>query len=239
MAGLGLMNRRRAIAASPTEGTELGAMLKSRIGWYTFEGRTNSDTDREVVQDKSGRGLPMSVNFKSWGTGDDYNKFGYYDDCICCPNAIDVAEATIKIPLSHPLTDSFTIIVDRYYYNVSGMQSYAATIGSTAAEASGTSPLLMDYSDSTPNNIRTSYRGKKLYTGRSNSKIIWMTPDTYCGFPSEESAFKNSYSVNALYLGIVRPNAGAVQRIKIKSVHIFDQSFSAEDVQSYINKYIE
>lgn len=238
MAGLGLMNRRRAIASSPVKG-EMGAILANRIGWYTFEGRNNNDADRDIVMDKSGNGLPMQVVFSNWGTTNGITTTGYYDDCLCSsPTNSSVNYALI--PLIEPLDENFTIIVERVVYANVVMNEYSSLLGSVAVEVNSTSPLLIEYRENSASSYARSshYRGLKLASSASSSPIVWMTKDSYTG-QHVEGSYTNNYLVKELYLGRVRINAGTSQRFVIKSVHLFNKQLTDEQILSYIHTYID
>lgn len=236
MAGLGLMNRRRAIASSPVKG-EMGAILANRIGWYTFEGRSNNDADRDIVMDKSGKGLPMQVVFSNWGATDGYTTTGYYDGCLCSfAEKINYA----LIPLTEPLNENFTIIIERTRYNNAGMNQFCSLVGSGAVETNNTSPLLIEYREASDSSYArdTRYRGLNIASSASSSPIVWMTKDSYTG-QRVEGNYTNNYLVKELYLGRVRINAGESQRFKIKSVHLFNKQLTDEQILSYIHTYID
>lgn len=240
MGGLGLIGRRRAISSSPVK-SEWGEIFAKRIGWYTFEGRSNDDADREVVQDKSGRGLPMQVKFTNWGGGDAYTKNGYSNDKLyVAPSAVSTA-ADIRIPLSAPLSKKgFTIILERGVYGVAGMKAYASTMGSVATTNSNTSPINIEYIGSTltASELTTSAFGSTAYKGQINDEIIWLTAESYCGKNSGSYLPTNDYEVSLLLLAKIRPGDFAIQRASFKSIHIFNDNLTTEQVVAYIKAFV-
>lgn len=239
MAGLGLMNRRRAIASSPVKG-EMGVILANRIGWYTFEGRSNNDADRDTIMDKSGKGLPMQVVFSNWGATDGYTTTGYFDDCLCSFPSPSTLVNYALIPLAEPLDENFTIIIERTVYNNAGLNEFCSLVGSVAVNNNSTSPLLIEYRETSSHNLvrSTNYRGLKLASSVSSSPIVWMTKDSYTG-QHVEGSYTNNNLVKELYLGRVRKDAGTSQRFRIRSVHLFNKELTDEQILSYIHTYID
>ena len=240
MGGLGLIGRRRAISSSLVK-SEWGEILAKRIGWYTFEGRSNDDADREVVQDKSGRGLPMQVKFAKWGGGDAYSKNGYSNDRLYIAPSSSSTDADIRIPLSAPLSKKgFTIILERGVYNVISLRAYSLTMGSVATTNSNTSPITIEYIDSAlvASELTTSAFGSTAYKGQINDGIIWLTAESYCGKNSGSYSPTNDYEVSLLLLAKVRPGNFAIQRASFKSIHIFNDNLTTEQVVAYIKAFV-
>ena len=234
------MGRRRAIASSPTSENILDAAVASRIGWYTFEGRSNSDADRNIVADKSGNGLDMQVYFENWGASDGYTTTGYSEGCVGSFPTTAVVVNYILIPLLKPLDDNFTIIIERARYSNAGLNKYCALVGSCALENANASPILIEYKEEQSASYArdTKYRGKILMTTASESPIIWVTPDSYMG-QEATGQVSNTYTIKEIYIGRVRKEAGESQRFKIKSVHLFSQKLTDKQIQAYINAYID
>lgn len=232
MSGLGLTFLRRGGQAHPTAGASMDDDL---IAKYTFVGRSNDDADKTIVADESGRGLPMQVNFSNWGSGDDYTKTGYYDDCLCSfPGSSNYAH----IPLSEAIGSDFTIIIEREFYNLQGLAQYSTLLGSDSSLSTSSSAFFIEYKNSNTE-IYSSVQGSRTYTGRSNSPIVWMTPNTYCGIINESYAPSNNAIATNLYIGRVRLNIYNSQRFKIKSIHIFRKAYPAEMVANYIKRNID
>ena len=233
MAGLGLMNRRRAIASSPIAGITMEDYL---IGKYNFIGRSNDDPDRGIVQDLSGRGNPMTLSFNNWGKGDAYTTTGYYDDCLCSFPGSNYA----TIPLTEPMSDNFTIIIERAFYS-GGLANYSALLGSNSSLSSSKSTIFLEYIDAGYEGGGYScVLGAKVHFGRTNGNgIAWLTPFGYNGYMNDDFVPTETSYATKLIIGKLRDSVFYYQRFKIKSIHIFNRVFGAQEIEEYIKKNID
>lgn len=220
MAGLGLMNRRRAIQSSPTQFTL--AMNDNLIAMYDMSGKSNDDADRNVVADQSGKGHDISFNT----TFD--SAYGYHDGRLVSKDAYDIV-------LSETLGNEFTIIIDREF--VENITTYSALIGARALEDSNKSTFYGEYRDS-GNVYLNTYRGGHIYKGRINSPIFFMTPNCYNGFVNNNLVTTTNYTTNRLTIGRSRTGAGYPQTTRIRCIYIFNKTFSPNDIERYIQENI-
>lgn len=220
MAGLGLMNRRRAIQSSPTQFTL--AMNDNLIAMYDMSGKSNDDADRNVVADQSGKGNNISFNIAFDST------YGYHDGRLVSRDSYDIY-------LSETLGDEFTIIIDRVF--AEDITNYSALIGARALEDSNKSAFCGEYRDS-GNVYLNTYRGGHIYEGRINSPIFFMTPNCYNGFVNNNLVTTTNYTTNRLTIGRVRTGAGYPQTTRIRCIYIFNKTFSPNDIERYIQENI-
>lgn len=209
-------------------------MEQHLIAKFSFEGRSNNDADRDIIVDQSGKGATMTLNFSgSWGAGDEYTLTGYYDDALCV--AERGAYATIQLPVA--ISDDYTIICHRGYYGDSGFKScqYSSLLGSRATDSASVSPIYMEYYDVAAPLLTQSF-GRRM--NRVESPVAWLTPTHYNNreLGEKSSTTSDGKVVDTLYIGRIRANVTPVNkpRAKVFSIHIFDQSFSAEDIAAYI-----
>lgn len=224
MAGLGLMNRRRAIASFPVAGEDIAEFLMAR---FSFEGRTNQDSDRTTVYETTGKGFAtMTIKMASW-TKD----YGYQDD-ILVGNGDANSYGTIT--LAEPIGDNFTIIIHR---DLLPIDEIGGTLLGSASPASGQSTLWMEYK--TNGALQTVCRGGIISSERIDSPVAWMTPNSYNGLVNENLTTSNSYTTTQLVIGKMRTGVSSAQKFKIHSIHIFNKSFSPSEIEKYIQKYID
>lgn len=226
MAGLGLMNRRRAIGSMPTKGEDIAEFLIAR---FSFEGRSNTDSDRATVQDSTGKGLAtMRVLMTSWT-----QNYGYIDDALA-GNGNQNSYAYIT--LTEALPDEFTIIIHRDIYPEDELNN-APLLGSNSTQGSGKSALYMELKSSS--GMATAYRDVVISADRIESSVAWMTPNSYNGYVNADMTTSTSYTATQLVIGKLRTGLAVAQKFKIYSIHIFSKSFSPSEIEKYIQKYID
>lgn len=218
MAGIGLMNRRRAIASSPTQFTS--SMNDNLIGKYEMRGKSNDDADRKYIRDLSGRGNDIYIGELNFN-----DTYGFHNDRL-------ISNVVFDINLSEPIGDEFTIIIDRDIYD--SVADFSALVGATAIEDSTKCLFYAEYYES--KKFHTWYRGSNLYIGRING-VFFLTPNCYNGYVNEIIPTEN-YTSQLLTIGRVRRTAGKTQTTSIKSIYIFNKTFSPEDIEQYIRENI-
>lgn len=224
MGGLGLFTRRRAIASSPVEGEDIAKFLMAR---FSFEGRTNQDSDRTIAYETTGKGFAtMKVQLASW-TKD----YGYKDDMFVGDGSSNTYGT---ITLAEPIGDNFTIIIHRELLPIDEL---SGTLLGSASSSSGQSTMWMEYK--TNGALQTACRGGVISPTRIDSSVAWMTQNSYNGLVKEGMATTNSYLTTQLVIGKMRTGVAVAQKFKIHSIHIFNQSFSPNEIEKYIQKYID
>ena len=147
-----------------------------------------------------------------------------------------MSRETYDIYLAETLGDEFTIIIDREF--IENITTYSALIGARALENSNKSTLFGEYRDS-GSVYYSLYREGIIYNGRINSPVFFMTPNSYNGHIDDNFAPTNTFTFNRLTIGRVRPGAGNTQTTKIKSIYVFNKTFSPKDIEQYIQENID
>ena len=234
MGGLGILMRRRR-----TFKPDVFQDMKSHIvAAYNFKGRSNDDADRDVILPYLGGGN-MVVEFGNyWGAGDEYTRTGYYDEALSC--ASNCKGAIINLPIL--LQNDFTIIVKRAFYSATGLKNnvYTATIGSTGYDDNTQCPLLIEYQSAT-GAFETNVMGR-TYKNRIDDgfNIAWVTPEYYNNAPLAVTTSTHSQPFNILNIGRVRSTLGAfAQRWTMYEIHIFDKTYTPEEIEMYIRRAID
>lgn len=230
MAGLGLMMRRGAINS-----TVKPTMRDSLIAMYTFEGRSNDDENREIVYPVIGGGyIDLSAFGNAWGTGDKYTTTGFYNNQLCC-----YANTYGKIFLPKTISEEFTIIVQRRASNVSPVGT--TQIGSIGYNDSSSSPILIEYKPTINDAEMISAAQQLQYVPRiTGNGFAWLTPTHYNNRPLTATRDVEVQGTNTLLIGKARPGVGgsSFTRFMITSIHIFDKTFTPEEIEKFIQEYI-
>ena len=216
------------------QGEEMDAFLVAK---FSFEGKTNNDTDRAVVYSSKGLGGALRVIGSSWGQGDEYTINGYSDGYLCTRTAGFYAQIDLPTPLS---VNNMTIIWEGASFNISGYGDGVSRclIGSEADQNSNTSPIYIDYQE-TKGAFFTSAFGKR-YSGYDKVNIKWITPDYYNGLPmSLYDENRKEQTSSRLYIGTLRASLSGAFRTKTKQLYIFNKTFSPSEIEGYIRRNID
>ena len=216
------------------QGEEMDAFLVAK---FSFEGKTNNDTDRAIVYSSKGIGGVMRVVGTNWGAGDEYTKNGYYDGRFCTRYAGFHAQINIPVPLSR---NNMTIIWNGLSYNKAGLtdSSYYALIGSVADQDTNTSPVYIDYQDPV-GTFRSMAFGKSVVRYDTDG-IKWMTPEYFCGYPlSLTQEVQQDRTISLLCIGTMRPSTSGMSRTSTKQLYIFNKTFTPSEIEGYIRRNID
>lgn len=245
MAGLGLLNRRRAISSSPTEGDPLKKVLESCVGWYTFEGRSNSDADRAIVYDQSGKGNNMTLYNMQWTSVSQYEavKSGYYEDCLWMfpsnwEQSMGYQQSYGKITMT-PLNE-VTIIVNRSLLPPgisleNGFFAWTCLIGS--GEFSDANIFFVETKNDSSIFYNT-FRGLRYY-GKEQSEVIWMNGSHYCGHIMTGTPNTRVHD-GVIYLNKLRGDyLGKGGWLKLKGLYIFNRQLTPNEIEEFIHEYVD
>lgn len=205
--------------------------IGSLIGAYTFEGRTNDDADRDIVQDKSMYGNNMTLVNMDWGASKNGVTCGYNDDALYMFQGTKAPYGRINVELN-----DFTIIVHRSELFTSALGSYSALIGSEDISNTNVSPLIIDYTDD-GTSFKSSAFGKSI-SKRGGSPVVWMTNSLFDNV-SMNSGDVVGTRVGKILLGKLRINTGNTQTIGIKGLYIFRQNLHPATIERFIQKHID
>jgi hypothetical protein len=233
------MNRRRAIASSPVK-SEMGAILNSCVGWYSFEGRSNTDADRNIVYDKSGKGNDMQLFNMSWGytTGYEIIKEGYFNDRLYFRSTNFSGNSYGKITLQSPLQE-VTVIMKRYgTYGVNDQVMGNGTASLGSGETIDSNIFSLERYASSNSSITNAVQGLSV-VGRESSQIVWMNSTHYCGKKLTGTPTDKTHD-GVIWLNRDRGDVAKLGRgAQIYCFFIFDRSLTPDEILLFINTYVD
>lgn len=240
MSSLGILLARRGVQGNQPKIT----IMDSCVGKYWFNGKTNTDADRDVVYDQSGHGNDLRLYNVNFGYIDSNNsswqREGYYDGKLWFASANSQAgTAPYGVIKMQPLT-SCTIIIKRdaiANYTDNGMwATYGVLLGS--GQTLSQSRYLVEYKDSdgkmTANN--NGFLSKRFI---SDSKVIWMNDTHYCGASLTGTSSEREHD-GLFYLHKLRGDTPVNKcYVRVYCIYIFNRNLTPEEIEQVIHNEID
>lgn len=203
------------------------------IGAYTFEGRSNEDADRDIVEDKSGYNNTLTLKSMQWGFIDsahpDLVREGLWDEALWLSRS-----GYGEITLPNGLTD-FTIIAKRFAFNANAGREWSPLVGT--GKSSGKGLFWLEYN-----------AGKGQYTNQVNglnytlpsleSEITWMTNAHYNGHRLTGTQ-GNDVHDGMVYINRFRGDVSTTKFQKIYAVYLFNRQLSPSEIEAFIKEKID
>ena len=203
------------------------------IGAYTFEGRSNEDADRDIVEDKSGYNNTLTLKSMQWGfihnTLPDLIREGFWDDALWLSQS-----GYGEITLPNGLTD-FTIIAKRYIYAASSGRGWSPLVGT--GKSSGKGLFWLEYN--ADNGIYTTQVNGLSYTISSlESEVTWLTNTHYNGHRLTGTQGNNVHD-GMVYINRFRGDVSTTKFQKIYAVYLFNRQLSPSEIEAFIKEKID
>ena len=210
------------------------------VGAYSFEGRTNADSDRGIVSDRSGNGNDMILSGLNYGyvmPNYEYVKEGFFDDYLCfaASNAGQAGANAYGAMSFEPFTDA-TFIISRKVPSASTImhQAWCTLIGSGADQ----SHLCFAIDIKDDNNAYSNRGFYGTYSGIDSGNIIWMNNTHYCGKKMKEAKLRESDGL--VFLHKIRKDATANKGwAQVKCIYIFNRSLTPAEIEAFIHEHID
>lgn len=238
MAGLGLMNRRRAIQSSPVT-TDI---MESCVGKYWFRGKKNTDADRNIVVDESGNGNDLYLYDFTWGYEDASNawqKEGYFDDQLWFSSAGSPIDTKPYGRIVMQPLNSCTIIIKRFpvfNYTDGGMWPIYGVLMGSGYDLTH-SRYNIEYKS--PENKLVTVNAGKTVTEFINQDVVWLNDTHYCGKKFSGTS-NNRVHDGVFYLHRLRGNADADKcYMRVSCIYIFNRSLTPSEIENVINSEID
>lgn len=208
------------------------------VGAYSFEGRTNTEDNRNIVLDRSSNGNVMTLHNMKWGwqhSSEDLLKEGYFNDSLYFGPQSNNSTAYGQILLSTPLSD-VTIICKRGAYSANDQiqQSWRSLVGSGAV--SDKSVVLAEYKNDS-GQWMTGVFGKS-YTGRESGRIIWLNKTHYCGNKLTGEGNNRAHD-GYIYVNKLRGDVEGGGAQRIFCLYIFNRSLTPAEIEAFIHEHID
>lgn len=203
------------------------------IGAYTFEGRSNEDADRDIVEDKSGYNNTLTLKSMRWGFIDDpypdLVREGFWDDALWLSRS-----GYGEIALPNGLTD-FTIIAKRFAFNADAGDQWSPLVGT--GKSSGKGLFWLEYV--ADNGQYTNHVNGLNYTLPSlESEITWMTNTHYNGHRLTGTQ-GNDVHDGMVYINRFRGDVNTTRFQMIYAVYLFNRQLSPSEIEAFIKEKID
>ena len=203
------------------------------IGAYTFEGRSNEDADRDIVEDKSGYNNTLTLKSMQWGfihnNLPDLIREGFWDDALWLSQS-----GYGEITLPNGLTD-FTIIAKRFVYGANAGNRWSPLVGT--GKSSGKGLFWLEYI--ADNGQYTNQVNGLNYTLSSlESEVSWMTNTHYNGHRLTGTQGNNVHD-GMVYINKYRGDVNSTRYQKIYAVYLFNRQLSPSEIEAFIKEKID
>lgn len=233
--GCPLAFRRQQMKMNQPKG--VGRIMKDCVGKYDFSTKSNSDPDRDIVYDMSGKGHNMQLINMQWREDPNYSwvKSGFYNGGLYFLPS-NATQNEYGVIVGEPLVD-FTIIVRRTYYNYDNnfFRAWTTLVGS--GRELNSSYIMMEYL--AEGNVFTSYvSGKGTYSGKTTDEVVWLTPSHYCGKKISGGTASVRPHDGYLYLNRLRGDSPGGCIGKIYCMYVFNRTLTPEELEQIIHEEI-
>lgn len=203
------------------------------IGAYTFEGRSNEDADRDIVEDKSGYNNTLTLKSMQWGFIDsaypDVVREGLWDDALWLS-----VSGCGEIALPKGLTD-FTVIAKRFVFSANAGREWAPLVGT--GKSSGKGLFWLEYNEGN-GRYANQVNGLKYTLSSLESEITWMTNTHYNGHRLTGTQ-GNDVHDGMVYINRFRGDVGNAKFQKIYAVYLFNRQLSPSEIEAFIKEKID
>ena len=203
------------------------------IGAYTFEGRSNEDADRDIVEDKSGYNNTLTLKSMQWGFVDsgypDLVREGLWDDALWLS-----VSGYGEIALPKGLTD-FTVIAKRFAFNANAGGAWAPLVGT--GKSSGKGLFWLEYVADN-GQYTNQVNGLKYTLSSLESEITWMTNTLYNGHRLTGTQ-GNDVHDGMVYINRFRGDVVSAKFQKIYAVYLFNRQLSPSEIEAFIKEKID
>lgn len=203
------------------------------IGAYTFEGRSNEDADRDIVEDKSGYNNTLTLKSMQWGVIDsaypDLVREGFWDDALWLSQS-----GYGEITLPNGLTD-FTVIAKRFVFAAAAGRGWSPLVGT--GKSNGKGLFWLEYN--ADNGIYTTQVNGLSYTLSSlESEVTWLTNTHYNGHRLTGTQGNNVHD-GMVYINRFRGDVGTTKFQKIYAIYLFNRQLSPSEIEAFIKEKID
>ena len=204
------------------------------IGAYTFEGRSNEDADRDIVEDKSGYNNTLTLKSMLWGFIDGSNpnfvREGFWDDALWLSR-----NGYGEIALPKGLTD-FTIIAKRAVFGVNAGSNWCPLVGT--GRSRGTGLFWLEYNADDGRGYTNQVNGLMYALTSLESEVSWMT-NTYYNGHRLTGTQGNDVHDGMVYINGFRGDVTGGKYQKIYAVYLFNRQLAPSEIEAFIKEKID